>query len=178
MNKSTKIVLFFFMGLSLLIGITGIISFKSNSTKMDVCTESVTATVISLKQNGDGSKHHNKPTYAPVFEYDYGGNYYTQEYGISYSRNHKDKFRVGQTYTIYVNPKKPTQFIVEGHENDIDTFAIIGPIMGFLMFGIFLFVFVIVNKKCKKQLNQYTNPYQNQNPYQYPQQQNQYPPQF
>ena len=40
--------------------------------------------------------------------------------------------------------------MIKGHEEDIDTFAIIGPIAGIFMSVIFLLVFFLVDARCKK----------------------------
>ena len=50
--------------------------------------------------------------------------------GRSYSKKYKDTFELDKEYTIFVNPKFPSQFIIQGHEDDIDTLAIGGTIVG------------------------------------------------
>lgn len=153
MNKTTKIILLSFIGLCVFISVMGFISLYFNVHKTDDCTEEVTGVcsdmVATRKRNSSKSIYYHY-IYTPVFEYEYSGKTYKERYGISYNEKHKDTFTVGKEYTIYVNPSRPTQFLIKGHEEDIDTFAIIGPIAGIFMSVIFLLVFFLVDARCKK----------------------------
>ena len=154
MNKPTKVILLFFIVLSFIIAVSGAYSFYVNLHKADNCTEEVKGICSDIKVSRHDRNSSNKHRgdsyykYTPVFSYEYNGKKYEREYGIHYSEEDKDTFREGKEYVLYVNPQKPWQFIVDGHEEDIDTFAIIGPIVGIFMFFMFVFIYLVVKKKC------------------------------
>lgn len=148
--KATKIIFTFFILLSLLYFIVGIISLPIILNRKNTCTEKVIATCTRVvKKNGTRhNRHYNNPTYRHYFEYEYNGKKYEIKYGIGFKD--KNKFEVGKEYTIYVNPKLPSQFIIEGRENDIDTFALAAPIIGgslTVLYSTIYFIFIKVYKK-------------------------------
>ena len=146
--KTTKIIFIFFISLSIIIFIIGMHSLFMNLTKIENCTEKVTATCSSIRMNTGGkhNRHSHNHTYRHVFFYEYNNRKYEITYGRSYSKENKDVFGKGKEYTIYVNPEFPSQFIVEGHENDIDTLAIAGPIIGASMTILFTVIYFIFKK--------------------------------
>jgi len=131
--KGTKIVFIFFIGLSIMFFLVGMLFLAVNLNKKKTCTEPVIATVTQIRKSSN-SKHKRNPykrTYRPVLSYEYNNRKYEIKYGKGYKD--KDKFEKGKEYKIYVNPKIPSQFIIEGYENDIDTLAISAPIIGACM---------------------------------------------
>ncbi|MGM9850041.1 MAG: hypothetical protein ACI31V_04005 [Bacilli bacterium] len=149
-EKATKIVFVFFIGLSLIFFIIGILSLTVNLNKKKNCTDPVIATVTQIRKSTN-SKHKRNPykcTYRPVFSYEYNN----IKYEIKYGKGYKDKntFEKEKEYKIYVNPKYPSQFIIEGHENDIDTLAIASPIIGVCMTTLFSTIYIIYKKRYNK----------------------------
>ena len=129
-DKATKLIFTFFIGLSILLFLFGILILIVNINKKKNCTEPVIATVTQIRKSSN-SKHKRNPykrTYRPVFSYEYNNRKYEIKYGKGYK--YKNEFETGKEYKIYVNPKFPSQFIIEGYENDIDTLAISAPIIG------------------------------------------------
>lgn len=149
-DKTTKFIFIFFIGISLIFFIMGIISLTVNLNKKKNCTDPVIATVTQIRKSSN-SKHKRNPykrTYRPVFSYEYNN----RKYEIKYGKGYKDKntFEKGKEYKIYVNPKYPSQFIIEGHEKDIDTLAIAAPIIGATMTALFSTIYIIYKKRYKK----------------------------
>ena len=152
MNKVSKIILLCFMIFSLFISVFGGYRLYLNVHKIDRCTDEIMAVVSHIRIDGSSRSNNYRETYTPEFEYEYKGKMYNVEYGIHYPESQKDTFKEGKVYKIWVDPKRPYMFIVEGHEDDVDAFAIIGPIAGFMMFLMFFGIYIYVEIKCKKQL--------------------------
>lgn len=147
--KVARIFLPSFLILSIIIFIIGIYSLIINVRKTENCTEKVVATCTQIKKIDIRNKYGSRPTtYTPVFTYEYNNKQYERKYGKNYSERNKDTFEKNEKYTIFVNPKAPSQFIVQGHEGDIDTFAIVAPI-GSAMMIIFLSIAYFA---CRKSL--------------------------
>ena len=145
--KAAKIILPFFLIFGIVIFIIGISSLITNVHKKENCTEKVIATCTNMKQKKHSSKHRNGPTtYTPVFTYEYNNKRYERQYGKSYSERKKDTFEKNKKYTIFVNPKIPSQYIVEGHENDIDTFAIVAPLGSAILIIFVTTAFFVIRK--------------------------------
>lgn len=146
-NKPTKIIFMFFIGLSIFLLLFGIFALIVNINKKKNCTEPVIATVTEIRKTSN-TKHKRNPykrTYRPVFSYEYNNKNYKIKYGIGYKD--KNKFEKGKEYKIYVNPKYPSQFIIEGHENDIDGLAIVLPITGAFMTILFSTIYLFIKKR-------------------------------
>lgn len=151
--KAAPIVFPIFIGLSIIIFIVGVSSLIVNVNKTKNCTEEVVATCTRIgKRTKTGRSHRgNRHTmYTPVFSYEYNNKKYEIKYGRSYSEKYKDTFELNKEYTIFVNPKFPSQFIVEGHEDDIDTLAIGGPIIGASMTTLYSAIYLVYRKVVKK----------------------------
>lgn len=145
--KAAKIILPFFLIFGIVIFIIGISSLITNVHKKENCTEKVIATCTNMKQKKHSSKHRNGPTtYTPVFTYEYNNKRYERQYGKSYSERKKDTFEKNEKYTIFVNPKFPSQYIVEGHEDDIDTFAIVAPLGSAILIIFVTTAFFVIRK--------------------------------
>ena len=96
-------IIFSFVGIAM-------VFISSFMTKQDAnararCTEAVQAEVVSFERSENTGMDSNKPSNAvtPVFEYEYNGQTYQSITG-SYSSTYKDKFAVGQKYTVFVDP--------------------------------------------------------------------------
>lgn len=71
------------------------------------CTEEATAVVVELvERRAHGSHTTRHSTYAPVFEYEFGGRKYTHTSNIS---SYPPQFSVGEQVTIKVNPNNPNE---------------------------------------------------------------------
>ena len=154
-DKTTKFIFIFFIGISLIFFIMGIISLTVNLNKKKNCTDPVISTVTQIRKSSN-SKHKRNPykrTYRPVFSYEYNNRKYEIKYGKGYKD--KDKFEKGKEYKIYVNPKIPSQFIIEGYENDIDTLAIIAPIIGVCMTILFSVIYIVYKRLYNKNILPY-----------------------
>lgn len=150
-----KLIFTFFIGLSIIIFFFGTFALIVNINKKKNCTEPVIAKVTGIRKSSN-SKHKRNPykrTYRPVFSYEYNNRKYEIKYGIGYKD--KDKFEKGKEYKIYVNPKYPSQFIIEGHENDIDAVAIAAPIIGACMTILFSVIYIIYKKLYNKNILPY-----------------------
>lgn len=148
-DKTTKIIFIIFIGLSILFFLLGMASLVVNLNKKKNCTEPVIATVTEIRKSNN-SRHKRNPykrTYRPVFSYEYNNKKYEIKYGIGYKD--KNKFEKGKEYQIYVNPKYPSQFIIEGHENDIDALAIAGPIIGASLTIMYSVIYIAYKKTIK-----------------------------
>lgn len=146
-NKTTKIIILFFIVLSITFFITGIYSLSRNLNKKKNCTEEVIATCTKVVRIGS-PKNYNRKTYRHYFEYEYNNKKYEIRYGKGFTD--KDKFKVGKEYTIYVNPKSPSEFIIKEHENDIDVFAIGAPIAGISLTTLFTAIYIKTKSKYKE----------------------------
>lgn len=120
---------------------------KQNANARVRCTDEVQATVTGFERsenrNTDGNKSSNAVT--PVFEYEYKGQSYTSMVG-SYSSTYKDKFAVGQSYTVYVDPYDPQEIYSEDiGSSDATMFKILkwGG-LGVAVFGGIAFIFSII----------------------------------
>lgn len=157
-NRAAKIIFLFFIVLSVIIFIVGVSSLIVNLNKAKNCTEEVVATCTQIrKRNKSGRSHrgYRNTMYTPVFTYEYNNKKYEIKYGRSYSEKYKNTFDLNKEYTIYVNPKFPSQFIVEGHEDDIDTLAIGGTIVGAaltILYSVIYFIYrAVIIKKYEKE---------------------------
>lgn len=153
--KFAKIFFTFLLIFSTVIFIIGMASLIANIQKTQKCTEEVVATCTQVKKIKHNNKYGTRPaTYTPVFTYEYNNKKYEKKYGKSYSELKKDTFEEKEKYTIFVNPDKPEQFIIEGHESDIDTFAIVTP-FGTGIIIIFSLIGMVVLRKsgAKKELS-------------------------
>ena len=130
-----------------LVGI-GLFFLSSYMTKRDSnvrarCTEQVQAVVTGFERSDNSDKSSNAVT--PVFEYEYNGQSYTSRTG-SYSSTYKDKFAVGQKYTVYVDPNDPQEMYSEDiGSSDATMFKILkwGG-LALAVIGVITFVFSIV----------------------------------
>lgn len=132
--KAKHIVLLIITVLSLGLGAFGISRLKFESKKEDVCTQKIQAKCIDIRKSYGNEYRPSRPdkhvTYQPTFQYSYKDTVYKQ---VSLIRStDKTEYQVGNYYTLYINPKKPSEFYVQGEETEIAPFAIIAPIMGFL----------------------------------------------
>lgn len=78
---------------------------RSENKKLEVCTETVTATVVSYDQERDDGQY----LYTPVYEYTLNGSIY-RSHTSTYSSNAQKKYPLSSTYELKVNPNDPTQF--------------------------------------------------------------------
>ena len=87
---------------------------KQDANARARCTDEVKATVVGYERSENSSTDSNKSSNAvtPVFEYEYNGQSYTSRTG-SYSSTYKDKFAVGQAYTVFVDPDDPQEMYSE-----------------------------------------------------------------
>ena len=145
-RQNEKIVFIFFIGLSIMFLLFGTFALIVNINKKKNCTEPVIATVTEIRRSSNSKHKRNlyKRTYRPVFSYEYNN----RKYEIKYGKGYKDKntFEKGKEYKIFINPKFPSQFIIEGHENDIDTVAIIAPIIGATNAILFTVIYIVYKK--------------------------------
>jgi len=149
-DKITKMIFAFFIGLSIFFLLFGIFILIVNINKKKNCTEPVIATVTEIRKSSNSKHNRNsyRHTYRPVFSYEYNNKNYKIKYGIGYKD--KNKFEIGKEYKIYVNPKYPSLFIIEGHEKDIDTLAIAAPIIGACMTILFSVIYIVYKRLYNK----------------------------
>ena len=109
------------------------------------CTAQVQASVTGFKHSESTDSSEESTAVTPVFEYEYYGQTYTSHAG-SYSSNYKDKFSVGQTYTIFIDPNDPVEvYSADIAASDAATFKYmkIGGV-ALVIFGIAAFVISII----------------------------------
>ena len=120
---------------------------KQDANARARCTEAVQAEVVSFERSENTGTDSNKPSNAvtPVFEYEYNGQTYQSITG-SYSSTYKDKFAVGQNYTVFVDPNDPQEIYSEDiGASDATVFKFLkwgGLVVAVL--GVVLFIFSIV----------------------------------
>ena len=120
---------------------------KQDANARARCTDEVQATVTGFERSEDDVRDGNKSSNAvtPVFEYEYNGQTYQSITG-SYSSTYKDKFAVGQKYTVFVDPSDPQEIYSEDiGASDATVFKFLkwgGLVVAVL--GVVLFVFSIV----------------------------------
>ena len=136
--------------LMVIIGIAFIFSSsfiaKQNASLKERCTAEVQATVIGFarsESSDNGSSSSSAVT--PVFEYDYKGTTYSSN-ANSYSSTFKNTFKVGNSYTICVDPDDPMEFYSEDISKSDGTFLKIFRWLGIglIVFGIMSFIISIV----------------------------------
>lgn len=152
--KATKLIFIFFIGLSMMFFLIGIFSLYINIHKVENCTEKVIAVCTRIKTSSGTRHNRHKRTYRYVFSYEYDNKKYEITYGKVFSKNNKDVFEKEKEYTIFVNPKYPSQFIIEGHENDIDSLAIAAPIIGGCLTIFYLVIYFIFKKHYNNSSNE------------------------
>ena len=77
-DKTTKLIFTFFIGLSILLFLFGMLVLIVNINKKKNCTEPVIATVTQIRKSSN-SKHKRNPykrTYRPIFSYEYNNRKY------------------------------------------------------------------------------------------------------
>ena len=90
------------------------ILFAYDSHLRKVCTAETTATVIENVAVKSGSSSKNKSgtlTFAPVFEYGFGGIHYKNQSSVS---SNPPKYEIGDTVKILVNPDFPETYRTDG----------------------------------------------------------------
>ena len=116
---------------------------KQNAALKERCTARVEATVTgytrSESSEGDSS---NSSSVTPVFEYDYNGKTYSSN-ASTYSSTFKDTFKVGNQYTIYVDPNDPVELYSEDISSSDGTFLTIFRWIGIAVIVIGIITFVI-----------------------------------
>lgn len=150
--KFAKVFFIFLLIFSTVIFIIGMASLITNIQKPQKCTKEVVATCTQVKRIKHRNKHSTRISYTPVFTYEYNNKKYEKKYGKSYSELKKDTFEENAKYKIFVDPDKPEQFIIEGHESDIDTFAIVSP-FGTGIIIIFSLIGMVVLRKSDNRYN-------------------------
>lgn len=124
--------------------ILGIVFIRSDKKASERCTEKTVATIIENKtviSHSNGS-HMSSRTYAPVFQYEFGGKTYTVESNVSQS---PAKFSVGETTEIFVDPKSPKKIFVP-EMRTLRLLGIIFTIVGSVAAAAAVFVFIILKK--------------------------------
>lgn len=116
--------IFLLLGVVFLIVAT--ILFTHDAKLRSVCTAETTATVVENVPVKSASKSHSSTrTYAPVFEYEFGGIRHRDRSSVS---QNPPKYEVGDTVKLLVNPNEPIAYRIDG---DI-TLRIIGSIFAFI----------------------------------------------
>ena len=93
----------------------GILSIRKGSQKKKRCTASASAVIVEIEKDEDAAGREGtrkKYTYTPIYEFVANGNT-VRKSGDIYSHNKKE-FSVGDTATVYYNPDKPEEFLVNG----------------------------------------------------------------
>ncbi len=128
--------------IGILLGVLSSYMAKQGAAMKERCTYAVNATVTGF-EHSDNSDSSSPVT--PVFEYEYGGETYTSKSG-TYSSSFKDKFKVGQTYSIFIDPDDPLE-IYSGYiaASDGMLFNILRWVgAALVIIGIISFIFSIV----------------------------------
>ncbi len=92
-------------------------NFFTIGSDKKACTEMVTGTVIKIQSwndtNPESRNEDSSDTYAPVFEYEYQGNTYTEK-GRFFSSS--AGFAVGDSVDIYVDPHDPKHVYIPSYK--------------------------------------------------------------
>lgn len=104
-KKPFLLIFLIFIVAGVFFGLVGILIGKADANTKELCTDEVLATVTGLRMSENDDR---TVIYTPVFEYEYDG-YTYESITHTYSNTFEDKFRMGSTLTIFVNPDKPTQ---------------------------------------------------------------------
>lgn len=120
--------------------VSGFLS-KQDANIRERCSYQLQAEVVGFERSD--SKDSTAST--PLFEYSYNDETYSSKTG-SYSSTYKDKFRIGNSYSIYVNPQDPMEIYSEDIAKTDGTFMTIlrwGGI-AFAVFGVISFAFSLI----------------------------------
>ena len=119
----------------------GIYFLNSAKKLSQTCTETVSGVVAENVE----VYHDRRTTYAPVFEYKFGGRVYREQ--SSFSSN-PPKFTEGEEIVIHLNPENPTEYFVEG-DNSRRTLGLVFTILGSFIaaFGAFFMFHNIMEKR-------------------------------
>lgn len=137
------LVIFIIVG-AILILVAGLALLGSTADKRR-CTEPVRAVVVDMVQRSShrsGRRHHRTSiTYAPVYEYEYGGRIYRYTSKVS---TYPPRYEVGQIADIKVDPTDPSR-VYDNNNATVFIIVIAAAIGGiFLLVGIL--IFVAINK--------------------------------
>ncbi len=139
-KKSIILVLSIFIIFGLFFGFVGIFISNSDEGTKETCTDEVIATVIDLKVSRNDDR---TITYTPIFEYEYDG-YTYRESTKTYSSTFDKTFEKGTTWTIFVNPEKPSLIYCDEIGETSKVISIIFECFGFGMALIFLILSIRV----------------------------------
>lgn len=116
---------------------------KQNAALKERCTARVEATVTGFARSESSDKSSsNSSSVTPIFEYDYNGKTYSSN-ASTYSSTFKDTFKVGNQYTIYVDPNDPVELYSEDISSSDGTFLTIFRWIGIAVIVIGIITFVI-----------------------------------
>lgn len=109
------------------------------------CIEQVQATVTAFEHSKDHESKKESEAVTPVFDYEYNGQQYSSSAG-SYSTSYKDIFKVGQQYTIFINPDDPVEiYSQEIASSDSMMFKILKWVgIALIPIGIISFIFSVI----------------------------------
>ena len=123
----------------LFVGI-GIYSLISDKEKAKRCTQETSGTIVELKkETSEDSDGHTEYVYYPIIRYTAKGNTITKKSNIG-SSNYS-KYRVNEKVTIFYNPNKVEEFMIEG-ENGSKFIAIV-----FISLGSLVTIVILIKRE-------------------------------
>lgn len=124
----TVTAVFFLVGILFLI--TGILLYRHARRLKDVCSKVINALITNL----NCEIRNDVCTYSPIIEWTYNGNSYKKESKL-YSKK-GDKYQVGKTIKIMINPNDPNEFYVKSKELFLISILFIVASIIFLLLGV------------------------------------------
>ena len=128
---------------ALLVGVimigVGVFTYFHNNELAKVCTEKVTATVVSMREEFEASSdtEGTRYIYFPVIEYQANGTSVKAEIA---NGSNPPVYSVNDNVEIFYNPNKPSEFIIAGENQSIFWIILCGMGVVFIGVGIFLFI--------------------------------------
>ncbi|MDE6727633.1 MAG: DUF3592 domain-containing protein [Oscillospiraceae bacterium] len=114
------------------------------------CTEEATAVVVEMVEHKPQGHNMRRITYAPVFEYEFGGKQYTY---TSSTSSYPPQFSVGEQVTIKVNPNNPNEIYYKPSAAIVMITIVFRIIGGFVaVVGVIMFIVGKAKSSPKQQL--------------------------
>lgn len=114
-ERSQKLGAILFITIGVIFIAAGVYLLISSFAAQHRCTQQVHAVVADMVSVSAGKSTHKRITYAPVFEYEYGGKIYTVQ-----SRSSQDPpaYKEGQELDIMIDPDSPNDIYIPAEESD------------------------------------------------------------
>ena len=152
--------MFVFILLGVVIAVVGLIRLQKynhldeyNTSVQAVCTNKTSRIadkyIEQAHRTGNYDNLEKHRVYRFYFSYEYKGKKYTDE-ELLIGYHDENEFKLNKKYTIYIKQENPSDFVVEGHEEELEPIVIIAPIMGIFWVVLLTIIYIAVNIRAKK----------------------------